>query len=364
MLDLPNSDMPVAAYVHLGPNLPKHLKLGLVRHRDLFPEQEIVLIISHDQDFKIPSRVMVHRVNSDELENELFSEMSQKLDFEFRRGFWKYTLQRFFALNDFHKTIPNQPLTHIESDVLVMPNFPWSKFAALERMAWLQVNSELDVAAIVHFPNASYTQILSTEVAKFARANPGTNDMLVLHELARILKPKQFYLPSLNTHVSNSNLERNSQIDENIQYFGGIFDPLILGLWYFGQDPKNSFGLLKRYVGDKSHDLNPERVKLSFTHGELRDQYGVQVFSLHIHSKMLSLFDTNWEKSLKSRLLQAETQKQKYAFSVLSMYASIRSRRARETIWILVAFTPGIQQLRRIRTFEVLKDLFKKLFKI
>ena len=355
---------PVAVYVHLGPNFPKHLTRSLIRHRTLFPKQEIALITSDDQTFSIPSGIEEFKVNTSELEAELFSEMSQNLNFEFRNGFWKYTLQRFFAINEFHKARPGKAITHIESDVLLMPNFPWGKFAVLKKMAWLKVNSEVDVAAIVHFPSAVLTEMFSKEIVTIVKATPGTNDMIVLHKLAKILESKHEYLPSLTpdniqSHFVNKNLQGDA-----VRYFGGIFDPLALGLWYFGQDPKNSFGLRTRYIGDVSHDLNPVNTKLSIVNGVLRDQFGTEVFSLHIHSKLLSLFGEEWESSLSLELIEAGDQRKKYSFHLLAMLQAIRSRKARETTWILVALIPGLQYLRKLRAFEDLKNAIKRLLKI
>lgn len=354
---------PVAVYVHLGPNFPKHLLLSLIRHRTLFPKQELALITSDDQTFEIPSGIELFKVNTSELEASLFLEMSQNLDFEFRNGFWKYTLQRFFAINEFHKVIPSKAITHVESDVLLMPNFPWEKFAALKKLAWLKVNSEVDVAAIVHFPSPAHTEMLSKEIVTLAKATPGTNDMIVLHKLAEILKSNHEYLPSLTPNNKSPFIDKKLQ-EKRVGYFGGIFDPLALGLWYFGQDPKNSFGLRKRYVGDISHDLNPVNTKLSICNGVLHDQSGTQVFSLHVHSKLLSLFGENWESSLKSQLIEAGEQRKKYSFNIQAMFQAMRSRKVRETTWILIALIPGLQHLRKLRAFEVSKNFVKKLFRI
>jgi len=356
---------PIATYVHLGTNLPRHLKLGLNRHQCLFPAQDLILITSHDQHFDLPASIKQFKVNTTELAADLFSEMSFKLDFNFRSGFWKYTLQRFFAIGELHKEVPERALTHIESDVLIMPNFPWEKFSRLKKLAWLKVNSELDVAAIVHFPGLDQTTELLKEISLLMSLNPGTNDMLALHDAAKKLKEGHKYLPSLTSHNSYKHESFGLAEEENLEFFGGIFDPLNLGLWNFGQDPKNSFGLRKRYVGDSSHDLNASKAGLKFEDGILSDHSGTQVFSLHLHSKHLPLFDSQgWENALKLGLLESRDKRKQHSFEFSALYLAIRGSSLRQTIWILISLVPGLKHLRRIRLLEDLKDALKKLIKI
>ena len=364
MPEFKNSSSPTAVYVHLGSNLPKHLKLGLSRHQLLFPSQEIVLITSDDQQFDLPGSIKQFKVNTSVLEAELFKEMSQKLDFEFRKGFWKYTLQRFFAIGEFHKLNPKRVLTHIESDVVLMPNFPWHQFADLKKLAWLKVNSEVDVAAIVHFPTLHHTLGLLQEISRLAYLNTGTNDMLVLHDAVAHLRFSHEYLPSLTSNNAYSAEKIDPSDEQNLIYFGGIFDPLNLGLWYFGQDPKNSFGLRTRYVGDSSHDLNPVHTRLKFNDGVLSDQFGTSVYSLHVHSKYLPLFGANWESALKIGLEQALTEKRRRSFNLSALFQALKGRRMRQNLWILIAQFPGVKQLRKIRAFESLKNQAKKSFDI
>jgi hypothetical protein len=364
MLDSSPSILPIAVYVHLGSNMPKHLKLNLIRHQLLFPNQELVLITSHDQQFDLPQSIRQFKVNSEELEKDLFSEMSQKRDFEFRNGFWKYTLQRFFAIGEFHKANSNRRLTHIESDVLLMPNFPWEKFADLNKLTWLKVNSGLDVAAIIHFPTLELTQKVLEEISKLSRLNPETTDMLVLHDVTVNLKHFHEYLPSITSDNAHNPKNFGASEKDQLNYFEGIFDPAILGIWYFGQDPKNSFGLRKRYVGDESHDLNPKKMKLKFEAGILVDQNQIPVFSLHLHSKHLPLFAGNWADALESGILEAQKQQKRYSFEIKAMYWGIRGRRVRNTAWILIAHLPGVKQLRKLRALETLKNLLKNLLGI
>lgn len=356
--------IPIAVYVHLGPNLPKHLKLSLSRHLQLFPSQDLVLITSHDQYFDLPAEVEQFKVDTDALEAELFKAMSQELDFDFRNGFWKYTLQRFFAIGEFHEANPSRCVTHIESDVLLMPNFPWEKFVQYEKLAWLMVNSEIDVAAVVHFPTLDLTREFTREISRLAHLNPWTNDMLVLHDAAMNLRLIHEYLPSLTSFNRHEGVSLSAINESHLKYFAGIFDPLSLGLWHFGQDPKNSFGLRKRYIGDISHDLNPVHTQLKYKSGVLSDKTGTEIFSLHIHSKHLPLFGANWESALELGLAEALFNKKRTSFNFRALILALRGRKMRQNIWILISLIPGLRRLRTIKVIESLKERLKKLLKI
>jgi hypothetical protein len=359
-----DSLFPVACYVHLGADIPKHLVASLIRHHSLFPDQDMILVKSKDHTFELPAYVSVFCVDDSKLESELFEKMSMNLDFHFRGGFWKYTLQRFFAMNELHKTIPIRPITHIESDVLVMPNFPWTTFYNLPKLAWLKVNSEIDVAAIVHFPSAEMTEIFAREVSKLAEHNPRINDMQALHEIAKTVNSLHSYLPSVPNSKNFNSYGVEPKGGYSQDYFGGIFDPAYLGLWYFGQDPKNSFGLRTRYVGDDSHDLAAANMHLSYQDNQLITQDGVEVFSLHLHAKYLPLFGAKWEAALTKGLNEAKSRRNKYSFHIKPMLQALQSRKPHQTIWILIAMVPGLGKLRRIRAFESIKNYFKRLLRI
>lgn len=355
---------PVAAYVHLGSNLPRHLLLSLKRHRSIFPEQRIVLIVDQYVETSLLIEVEIFKIDSDNLNSELFDIMSQHLDFNFRNGFWKFTLQRLFALNEFHQTVPESHLVHIESDVLVMPEFPWNKFGSLKKIAWLRVNNNIDVAAIVFLPNSSSTLHFTTEIAKMIRKNPAINDMQALHEYANQNPNRQVYLPSLTPKtVRNIDLIKEADL-EMLAHFGGIFDPLILGLWYFGQDPKNSFGIRRRYLDDPNHDLNPKSSLLSFSNGTLQDQNGTKIFSLHVHSKFLPLFMTEWESELSDGLQESANESKQISFHARALIAAFKGRKLRVNLWIMLGALPGVNNLRKIGFFEVGKNKIKRLLRI
>lgn len=354
------NSIPSAVYVHLGSDIPIHLKYGLVRHKSLFPDQRVILIA--DEFVKVEKFVDIEifSIDSANLQKNLFDSMSKHLDFNFRGGFWKYTLQRFFAISKFHETCPQSNLVHIESDVLVMPEFPWKQFSSLKTLAWLKVNDNIDVAAIVFLPNSGDSKLLSSEIMRFALENPLINDMEALHQFAKENPLSQVYLPSVTPDTLRRPETLKTRELNMLEHFEGVFDPLILGLWNFGQDPKNTFGIRRRYVDDVSHHLHPEKAHLKYSNGILLDQHDVRVYSLHLHSKYLPLFGPNWERTLINGLRQSMKKSNQFSFHPTALVAAIKGRKLKENIWILVALIPGVGFLRKSQLVENKKNVIKR----
>lgn len=354
----------IAVYVHLGPEIPQHLVLNIERHKGLFPSQNIVLISSENWERKLPNEVENFVIPIEELDNDLFNEMSKHLDFTFRKGFWQFTIQRLFVLEKLHLQYPSRSMLHIESDVILMPNFPWKKFENLPYLAWLPVNAESDIAALVFSPKLKRTAELVEYLVRFASLNPNTNDMLALRHFAVMNPDKHRYLPSTTNQTLRKDQTNPLPEGLSISNFGGVFDPLAFGMWNFGQDPKNFFGIRRRYFLDKSHFLDPSKTSLSYTKSELVDSDNIRVFNLHLHSKNLKLFCNNWEASLNNGLREAKSEKNKYNFNPKIFISLMKENGSKSTLWELLANFPGLKRLETHSIGILLKKKIKKIMKL
>jgi hypothetical protein len=328
----------------------------------MFPDQRITLILDNELDANNFDRVDIFKVDSDALERDLFREMAKYLDFDFRQNFWKFTLQRFFAIHVYHSTVANQSLLHIESDVLPMSDFPWKEFLGLNTVAWMNVTNSLDVAAVVFLPEFKATDFFISKLKIYAKDNPQINDMQALRKFALDFPSEHYYLPSRTPLCSRQSSDFSVSELEAQTRFGGIFDPLAMGLWYFGQDPKNSFGMCKRYVDDVSHKLSPSKTGLSLGETSLLMEDKTKVYSLHVHSKSLRLFGPEWKSKLKVGLIQAQDQSNAISFDFAAFRKSIQGRSVAAIIWQLLGSVRLFQRLRRIPALEYLKNYFKQLF--
>ena len=353
-----------SVFVHLGGTIPEHLRLNLLRHLVLFPERRLTLIVDQDLDKLLPKEIEIYRYEVPKDDEELLDRMELVSDFYFRSGFWKYTFLRLFALDDFHKTYPLVPILHIESDVILMENFPWEKFESLNKLAWLGVNNLCDVASLVFSPNSYETNFLISEVRKIALNDPNTTDMYSLRQFVLKNPTRHIYLPSLTMQNSRIPEKFDSIAMKQLKYFQGYFDPSAIGMWNFGEDPKNRYGIRNRYYVDMSYDLDPSKSKYFYENGTLLDNDGLNLFSLHIHSKFLPLFGHKWQKAIAREIDEARNNTKLVSFSFKAFLGAITDRKPKDNFWLLIANIPGINFFRRFAFIENAKEYIKKLLKI
>ena len=93
-----------AAFVHLGGPPPKHLLLNLNKTNRLFPNISLYLITDHPEYFtRLHSDIVVFKYTRSENHKITFD----KLDDKFRSGFWTLTIERLYALEQFHNSNHN-----------------------------------------------------------------------------------------------------------------------------------------------------------------------------------------------------------------------------------------------------------------
>lgn len=212
---------------------------------------------------------------------------SHGLNPSFRGGFWRLTIERLVALETAHIAHRSTKLIHIESDVLLLPNFPWAALAKETKMMWGGATADLDIAAILFTPTLSQTQHLTDFIRQKIISDSETTDMKVLREYfsanegARVRRlPFTFFGEALE---------------------GGFFDVMSIGQWLTGLDPTNALGLRKYHVPMPHHLVDPSLLTYRFSGNTLTASHGSQrkeIFSLHIHSKDLTLFGARWSQRL------------------------------------------------------------------
>ena len=326
--------MLVANFVHLGGNLPKHLILNLKRFKKIFPGIPISLVVDKNCELLQAIQDICEVYIYDEMSCE-HSELLSKLDFDkaFRQGFWFKTLERIFAFIEFHKaTEVDTQLLHIESDVLLLPNFPWTKLQdiALPSLGWCSFSPDHDVASLLYSQNRNSSELLERKLIQLLTQDSKLTDMQVLNRIARNCPDDTFYFPMvIETMLENYELKSTSKqtfIDPKSRFlteFTGVFDGAALGIYLTGSDPRNTFGW--RLIHNDSILLKSQSY---FTphlwhysmdmDGNVSLQIGTQVipiYSLHIHSKNLRLFNETWEFEL-NRLINLPKWKKHDGFSL------------------------------------------------
>jgi hypothetical protein len=266
-------------FVHLNTEFPKHLIANCYRMKRLFPDIDLHLI--HNTEAALPNElgITIHKVDISRYELDF---KNHKWSVEFRSGFWQSSLLRILVLEQFHELFPMDSILHVESDVILMSDFPFDRISQLDLPYWNSFGNEADVAALIYSPTIVHTKLLVASLRNAVKLNHDLTDMTALN-FVRKENPKIF------------KLFPTSYLDESFNTIPFIFDGAILGMWLFGQDPRNHYGFQPRFLNlDESH-YNIFKGTIFLNNAgvlTLREKSNVsQIVSLHLHCKDTRLFE-------------------------------------------------------------------------
>jgi hypothetical protein len=297
--------------IHLGDAKAKHLWGNIKSIRRNFPTTKVTLIYSSDRHQKKIRRLKIdsHLYECSQEDEELLQSLAH--DVTFRKGFWRFSIERLLALENFHKIKnPTEPILHLESDVLVLSGFPLDSFQEMEILSWCKFNESHDVSAILFSPHSTATTWLANNVRSELRSNMALTDMTVLSVIAKENPQNVTHLPSLNNPKS--------------EIFSGVFDGAALGMWLTGRDPRNKFGLIQRHVTLPEAQDNPEKYRFVLTSRKqlqaIDEQTSRQVYNLHIHSKNRMLFSRYYFFFLKLEVFRTLRFAPSTSFSIFAFF--------------------------------------------
>lgn len=300
-------------FIHLGENLPDHLKLNLIRFKDIFFQISFIVAVDSNESIEWLRSQNINFIDYATLQvNEVDLYELHGLDKIFRDGFWFKTLKRLFVLCEVAEISSKKIFIHIESDVLLMPNFPWTKFLGLSKLSWPKVDLNQDVASIVVIPNVQQAISLRNLLLLELKKNPKHTDMSILSDISRNYPQLVETLPTSNKEfleLTNPKFREENEIEcitSLSDYFEGIFDGLFCGVWLAGTDPKNTYGFT--IIHNNKLILNSNSLihfsDVSFHYSKntglrlgTRKAF-IELYSLHVHSKNLALFSYSWENEL------------------------------------------------------------------
>lgn len=283
-------------FVHFGKPIPRYLIENILRTEILFPEIEIVLISDQRCD-EIKNKCEI--LNTVTAQDFTDTEKYLNHPMYFRNKFWMTTYIRLIALARYVE-IFEEPILHIESDVLISADFPFQKFFNLTHtVAFPAVSPGFSVASLLFISDRVIAKALLDFLSDELCLNPMTTDMKVLDRFRESNPSKTTILPTGpatgNAFQSTIPLSLLTQMRENFEYFGGFFDAIDIGFYLFGEDPRNNRGFrLVRKIDEQSYlkisslnfKFNRGRKFINFSH----EGCEYSLFSLHIHSKDLRAF--------------------------------------------------------------------------
>jgi hypothetical protein len=317
--------------VHLGNSKCEHLWVNAERIRNIWPELNVWIILDNEENI-----LKANSLKLNVFDNRSNSKLSyRKIDeSEFRNGFWNLTKERIFALFGFHEKHPFLSILHIENDVLLLRNFPFEYFRQIQLNAWMKVSEDHDSAAIIFLPNISTTRWLRDKFIKIINNDDSLTDMQILSKI-RVRDLSQIHqLPTLE-NTSDSII--------------GFFDAASIGMWITGEEPRNNFGITRRFNNRFNLDffrLLDKPFKLNGDNLETLDGKQTPIYNLHIHSKNISFLGLDAEKELFSVLLPNSRFFRRYSFSPEILIEVIVEYRSRRKVFSLILALPGIRIIR------------------
>ena len=306
-------------FVHLGKSVPSHLVENFTSFKLRFPNLDVKIILS--DDCKIPKQLNTNDVcldNSDQRDH-LFAHLDH--DPKFRNQFWRKSLERILAVCEYQIKNSESSVVHFESDILVLPNFPFDEFEEIDSISWQNYNQDRDVASIIYIPNRYSSKWLHDKLLEQISNNTAVTDMSALREIRRNYPSMCHVIPNI---ISKTDLAQNRSHgpEKSASVFrkmtDGIFDSAQIGMWLVGMDPRNTYGVLRihdRSILDSGEaPLDPSRLNYSLDqngclHAILEDKIVLPIFSLHIHSKRLQLFKSTYSRDLINFVNLANNQK-------------------------------------------------------
>jgi len=306
------------AFVHLGAAPAPHLWLNIKRIKALFPELPITLIYS-DVSF----------IERDLIQDIYYFQYLENLDPDsplnnlahnttFRGGFWKYSLERLFALAEWHAHNPKEALIHLESDILVMPNFPFMEISKIKKLSWCKFSDSHDVASIVYSPNVTETLWLASQLKALLALDNSLTDMTALRKIKQTFPQKILYL----------NYD-SSEVD-----FAGIFDAAPFGMWLCGRDPRNHWGFIRRFLDLPESDVQATDRKFYFSKDLIlsvsdKEYRKVPLYNLHVHSKITRLFSLKWAVFIRFLVMTSRIKFPSFWFSPTAFSRILKDYRKR-----------------------------------
>lgn len=295
-------------YVHIGSSYPEYLLKNIERTRNLFKNTKIALVGD-----KSPNQSWLQENNIYFKKHEINTLFDKEFSFgefeeQFRSGYWRFTLERLLSIEEYHYDFPDEKLIHLESDVIIFPNFPFEDIDSMSKVTWMSHSLAADIATLVFSPNWEASKVFSKHLIKEYSINGGS-DMDVL---LRVRKKNREYaiFPTINKEtleLANS-LNKNSYESEGykLQQLPGIFDAAGIGMWIAGYDPRNKFGFTiihtRELIDGGILFVDPSKMKfyLSYEGNLFVNAKGmnIPIYNLHVHSKDKDLLSIKWKKRL------------------------------------------------------------------
>jgi hypothetical protein len=339
-------------YVHLGSTPNNYLGDSILRSLSIFPDIKHTLILDHLDSVVINStNVNLVKNVSKVLETET---TDRNVDLDFRKGYWNFTLERIFAVLDYQIKNNIKELLHIESDVVLLPNFPFDSLQACKYIHWCEYGEGHDVAALLHIPSSLEAISIQNQMISILKDKPNLTDMQLLFSTRSKVKEVRLF-PSRWADECNSDSSIDSVYCDCFPE-DYMFDGLTLGMYITGQDPSNNYGNF--FVGDNSPfesgatHINPRKFSWSIDESGLLAAKSLccektfQLQNLHVHSKNRKLFKPEWQLELLKLVGIANERKRVRFYSSRVFWEMLKNSIKEGKFRLFIEKSPPIDKLK------------------
>jgi len=356
-------------FIHLGEGKVRHLFPNMQRVAAQIRGKNIEVVLAATNDNLISEARSLNfkaiKYSTKPEVQSVFDRHTQEHDYKFRDGFWRYSIERLFAISDVFEQLDAGSILHIESDVITFKNFPFSEVFQLINTTWCRFNDDSDVAALLFLPSQEKSELLKMQLLELLADNPNLTDMSALSLLARIHSSIDYFplverKDSLYLNSNTTSPKSADQVSKLFKKFNGIFDAAPLGMYILGQDPRNNWGMVRRKIKLPHSSISPELFKLQLTQtGNLSTEDGVNVYCLHAHSKELKLFAADNSRIVNEILEKNKSSKKNSEFSIRAFLELIAEYRKRKKLFSLMVNFPYIRSARNRKIIKFFESMLR-----
>jgi len=180
-------------------------------------------------------------------------------------------------------------------------------------------------------------------------------DMKGLRSLRENYPSRYGLLPIGNTNFPALTKSNKDTLKSSTNYFNGVFDAAMIGMWLTGIDPRNTYGF-KKYCATsmlqtEKSIINPSIYKLILSEERklyfVFEQKQLQIYNLHIHSKSEILLSKDWHNELNSLVKNANNNMAKTEFLPQVLAGLIVENFFKKTFTLFVYNSPPFHFLRK-----------------
>jgi hypothetical protein len=288
--------------VHLGETFFDYIN-DCIRQIRKFNRCEIYLIInkSHFGEIEEKNIKLICPDDIVKCENHLNFQKNNRLDKEFRGGFWTYSTERLFYLEDLMRQYSLENIIHVENDTLIYFDYDeyFSHFYQNYDLATVFDNDERSVPCVIYIKKLEDLKKFNLHSLNYS----DKNDMILFSHYRNYVNQNinlpivpseyNFHLESVMGHQTKN----KKQYSNNFDKFNSIFDGAALGQFLGGVDPRNISGNTKGHINIACL-FNPSNLNIFFESDILNrnipfikfNNKKYKINNLHVHSKNLKEF--------------------------------------------------------------------------